>query len=169
MNDSVPMAGFLRVVYFFALAGVLVTLILTGVTRIYEKPEDDSDRPSPVAFFTGGGREDDSEESSDQADYRRNTGAIFSLIGAAAMTFGILGLRLPANAARTGLVAGGLAVFFTGMTYGLRGADDWLVPIWAAIAFAGLAVSGPFLHNGLDALTGRLDSLTRRWWPRPSA
>lgn len=178
MNDNVAMAGFLRVVYFFALAAALVILIMTGVTNIYEEPDDGPGGTSPMrmipgglpaAFLGGGAQEDDVEESNDRANYDRNIGAIFSLIGAAAMTFGILGLRQPANAVRTGIVAGGLAIFFAGTASGAKGADDWLVSIWALLAFVGLAVSGPYLNNGLDALTGWLDRTTKRWWPRPSA
>ncbi len=134
------MAGVLRVLFFLAVAAVAVTVVVSGVTTLYEAPSGDE------GGFDGFGFEEDSES----ADYNRNIGLIFGLIGTATIAVGLLGLGSRFNPLRAGLLAGGVGLVLAGVGVGSSGSDDWLVFLTSGLALLVLIGSAYWLDEGLQ-------------------
>ena len=149
MNDqaSIPLGGVLRVIYFIALAIALVAFVTSGVTNIYEGPEDEfaEDSGGPLGIFPAG-----FATNSEQQDYDRNLGIIFSLLGTAVMAFGIVALPRTLNGARTGIFGGGLIVYIVGLADASSGSNDWLVAVWGLVALIVLIAVVSSLDEGGD-------------------
>lgn len=142
MNNpaSVPMAGFLRVLYFLAVTAALAVFVIAGISAVYKGPSDEfSSFSSEFGLLTNSG----------QADYQRDLGVIFSLLGTLGMGIALLALHATLNPLRCGLLGGGLIVFLAGIAYGSSGSSDWLVPGWALIATAVLVYSAAYIADGL--------------------
>ncbi len=141
-QQTSPMAGVLRVLFFLAVAVVAVTVVVSGVTTLYEAPSGDG------GFVFGGDQE--------SADYNRNLGLIFGLIGTATVAVGLLGLGSRFNPLRAGLLAGGVGLVLAGVGVGSSGSDDWLVFLTSGLALIVLIGSAYWLDEGLPlkSLTG---------------
>ncbi len=147
MNEGVsvaPLSGTLRVVYFLALAGVAIALFAVSMTEVYKEPEADLTTRRTNLVRT-------SVDSAAKNRYERNMGVILTLAGTAVAVIGIVALPARFNAMRTGLLAGGAAVFFTGVGYASGGANSWLTLIWAIVAFVALLASSSWLEAGSEA------------------
>jgi hypothetical protein len=144
-----PLAGVLRVLFFLAVAVVAVTVVVSGVTTLYEAPSGDEGGFQELEGF----RFDEDEES---ADYNRNLGLIFGLIGTATIAVGLLGLGSRFNPLRAGLLAGGVGLVLAGVGVGSSGSDDWLVFLTSGLALLVLIGSAYWLDEGLplESLTG---------------
>ena len=139
MNQRhVAMAGVLRVLYFLALSGILVSFVVTAITTVYDGPGQDIGGGFASVFV------DDAEQS-----YNRNLGAVFSLLGSATMGLAILGFRSSLNSLRSGLLFGGLLLFYTGLGFSASGSDDGLAAIWSLVALGVLIVGAYYLDDGL--------------------
>lgn len=135
-----PMAGVLRVLFFLAVAVVGITVVVSGVTTLYDAP---SGGDGGFESFNG------FEEDDDVADYNRNVGLIVGLIGSGAIVIGLLGLGSRHNPLRSGLLVGGVGLVMAGVGFGAGGSDDWLVFLTSGLALLALIVSGFWLDEGL--------------------
>ena len=122
----------LRVVYLFAMAFLLLAFVGAGIVAFYEPPEGEDEYESYARYDDGSGG---------FQDYARNVSIILTLTGATMMTGG-LWLTRRFNAARPGLLLGGLATFMVGAGFWAAGSDHWVGFVIAGVTLAALAVSG---------------------------
>jgi hypothetical protein len=134
------MAGVLRVFFFLAVAVLAVTVVVSGVTTLYDAPSEEAGE------FEGF---EDVSPSGETADYNRNVGLILGLIGAGTIASGLLGLGSRFNPLRTGLLAGGVGLVLGGVGLGSTGSDDWLTFLTSSLALATLLGSSLWLDEGL--------------------
>jgi hypothetical protein len=135
------MAGVLRVVYFLALSGILVAFGVTLITTVYQGPSNDIGGGFASAFADGA-----------EQNYNRNLGAIFGLLGSATMGLAILGFQSSLNTLRSGLLLGGLLLFYTGLGFSSSGSDEGLAAFWSLGALCVLFVGAYYLDDGMPAL-----------------
>ena len=152
-QQTPPLAGVLRVVFFLAVASMAVTAVIIGVTTLYEAPSGDQSEFRDFEGFETFIIEQDEET----ADYNRNVGLILSFIGMGTIALGLLGLGSRFNALRAGLLAGGVGLVFGGVAVGSGGSDDSLTFLTSGLAFLTLLACSPWLEEGfpLDTLSGR--------------
>lgn len=152
-QETPPLAGLLRVVFFLAVAVLAITVVVTGVTTLYEAPSRDEGEFQQVEGFEGFTFQEDQE----RADYNRNIGLILGLIGTVTIGVGLLGLGSRFNPLRAGLLAGGVSLVMGGVGVGSSGSDDWLTFLTSGLAFLTLMGSSLWLEAGLpvETLTGR--------------
>ena len=145
-EPAASLAGFFRILYFLAAAIITITVVVTGVTSFYEPPDGGDE-------FRFEGFEGDSgfvlQGNDERADYNRNLGLIFGLVGTAFMATAILGLGSRFNPLRAGLLIAGLALFNIGTGFGASGSDDWLTFLVSAIAFVVVVGSVLWVDEGL--------------------
>lgn len=139
-QETPPMAGVFRVFFFLAVAAVTVAVVVVGVFNFYEPPGEEAAGFEQFQFDGG---------TDEQADYNRNIGVILSLIGTATMAGAILGLGSRFNPLRAGLLVAGVGLLLSGVVIGANGSDDWLAFLMAALGFATLVGSSPWLEEGL--------------------
>jgi len=144
-DQAKPMAGVLRVLFFLAVAVLGITVVLSGVTTLYDAPATDEQPADGFEGFNGFSFGPDEEK----ADYNRNVGLIVGLIGVAVSSGGLLGLGSRHNALRSGLLAGGVGLVLAGVIYGSDGSDDWLTFLTSGLGLLGLLVSALWLDDGL--------------------
>ncbi len=145
-QQTSPMSGVLRVLFFLAVAIVAVTVVVSVVTTLYEAPSGDEGGFEEFEGFEGFGFERDQES----ADYNRNLGLIFGLIGTATIAVGLLALGSRFNPLRAGLLAGGVGLVLTGVGVGSSGSDDWLIFLTSGLALLVLLGSAYWLDEGLQ-------------------
>ena len=161
-QQTSPMAGVLRVLFFLAVAIVAVTVVVSGVTTLYKAPSGDEGGLDEFEGFEIEGFEEfeqleefgvfdgfEFEEDQESADYNRNLGLIFGLIGTATIAVGLLGLGSRFNPLRAGLLAGGVGLVLTGVGVGSSGSDDWLTFVTSGLALLTLLGSVAWLDEGL--------------------
>jgi hypothetical protein len=159
---SAPLAGLLRVVFFLAVAAMGLTAAVTGVTTLYDAPEEEEPQfDEQFNEFEGlegfDGFNTDVfavEESEEKRDYDRNVGLILGLLGTAAIAAAVLALGSRYNPLRAGLLAGGAGLVLWGVATGVEASDDWLVFVTSGLALVTLVVCSLWLDEGLppDAL-----------------
>ncbi len=142
-EPAAPLAGFFRVLYFLAAAIITITVVVTAVTSFYEPPGggDEFQFEGDSGFVFQGNDE--------RADYNRNLGLIFGLVGTAFIATAVLGLGSRFNPLRAGLLVAGVALFNIGTGFGAGGSDDWLTFLVAMIAFVAVAGSVLWVDDGL--------------------
>ncbi|MDP2948633.1 MAG: hypothetical protein Q8P22_03760 [Chloroflexota bacterium] len=143
MSDQppAPLAGTLRVLYFLALLGVTLAVVLTGVFTNYERPQAPREEDEFTRQFE--------DEGAAQGDYERNVGLILALTGTGLMGAAILGLNSRFNPVRSGLLLAGLGLFGAGVGVGSTGSNDWITFVTSALGFVTVAGSFPWLEEGL--------------------
>ena len=144
-DQAKPMAGVLRVLFFLAVAALGITVVLSGVTTLYDPPAGEQDEFRDAGGFNGFSFGPDE----DKADYNRNVGLIVGLIGVAVSTGGLLGLGSRFNSLRSGMLAGGVALVLVGVGFGSSGSDDWLTFVTSGLGLLGLLVGALWLDDGL--------------------
>lgn len=171
-NESQPLAGFFRVLYFLAATTVTVAVVATGVATFADAPDDPySTRYSdgPIDY-----QDEQTAYEKDKADYERDTGLVLSLVGTAVMAAAVLGLGSRFNALRGGLLLGGLLLFLTGVggqdaisfsSGGPERSDVWISFVVSCIAFVAVIGSCLWLDDGIPLR----DRLQRAPAPRPDA
>ncbi len=149
LQQTPPLAGLLRVLFFLAVAVMGITTVAIGVTTIYEAPsggDEAFDGFDGIVF----------EQDEETADYNRNLGLVFGFIGVATIAVGLLGLGPRFNPLRSGLLGGGVGLVLAGVGVGAGGSDDWLTFVTSGLALLTLLGSAAWLDEGLP-----LQSLTR--------
>jgi hypothetical protein len=144
-QDSAPLAGVLRVLFFLSVATLAVTAVATGVTTLYEAPQQDlsefeSEFGEFDTFFA---------QSEEAADYDRNVGLILGLIGTGVIALALLALDSRLNPLRSGLLAGGVGLVMAGVGSGSSGSDDWLTFLESGLGLGVLLACTGYLDNGL--------------------
>ena len=148
-QQTPPLAGVLRVVFFLAVASMAVTAVIIGVTTLYEAPSGDQSEFRDFEGFETFIIEQDEET----ANYNRNVGLILSFIGMGTIALGLLGLGSRFNALRAGLLAGGVGLVFGGVAVGSGGSDDSLTFLTSGLAFLTLLACSPWLEDGFPLAT----------------
>jgi hypothetical protein len=166
-NESQPLAGFFRVLYFLAATTVTVAVVATGVATFADSPERRDPYATPyqddqVEQF----QDEQAAYEKEQADYERDTGLVLSLVGTAVMAAAVLGLGSRFNALRGGLLLGGLLLFLTGVggqdaisfsSGGPERSDVWISFFVSCIAFVTVIGSCRWLDEGMP-VGGRFQS-----------
>jgi len=164
-NESQPLAGFFRVLYFLAATTVTVAVVATGVATFADAPDRRDPYSTPPYQDDQAGKFQDEQAAyeKEQADYERDTGLVLSLVGTAVMAAAILGLGSRFNALRGGLLLGGLLLFLTGVggqeavsfsSGGPERSDVWISFVVSCIAFVTVIGSCLWLDDGMP-LKGR--------------
>jgi len=150
-DQSPPMAGTLRALFFLAVASLAIAAAVSGVTTLYDPPASEQDEFRDAGGINGFSFGPDE----DKADYNRNVGLIVGLIGAAVSTGSLLGLGSRFNALRSGMLAGGVGLVLAGVGFGSSGSDDWLTFVTSGLGLLGLLASALWLDDGLPVGRGR--------------
>ena len=145
------LAGFYRVLYFLAITIITFSLVGTAVRTFDDPPEQDGFSSSG---FQDGGFEQSEKE---RRDHERDQGIALSAAGIVAMGISILALGSRFNPLRSGLLLGGLLLFFGGVGefdlfpdgYGEpERSDVWTTFVISAIAFVVVAGSALWIDDG---------------------
>ena len=142
LQQTPPLAGLLRVLFFLAVAVMGITTVAIGLTTVYEAPSGGEEAFEGFDGIVFG-------VDQETADYNRNLGLIFGFIGTGAIAVGLLGLRSRFNPLRAGLLSGGVGLVLAGVGFGAGGSDDWLTFVTSGLALLTLLGSAAWLDEGL--------------------
>ncbi len=141
LQQTPPLAGLLRVLFFLAVAVTGITTVVIGVATIYEVPSGGEEAFEGFDGFVF-------EQDQETADYNRNLGLLFGFIGITTIAVGLLGLGSRFNPLRTGLLGGGVGLVLAGVGIGAGGSDDWLTFVTSGLALLTLLASAAWLDEG---------------------
>jgi hypothetical protein len=121
-----------------AVGGVCVLAVVSAIVAFYDPPE---------SSFNGEGFRDVSEQKRD--DYNRNVSLILTAAGTSVLAVACFGLNPRVSPLRTGLLAGGLGLYLTGMGFWADSSNQWIGFVMSIVVLAALLGSYPWLETGL--------------------